>query len=71
MDRVVLLGHRARHRQQPQPDHLQALVLEAAEDLADEPALHGVGLGEDEGALHHEVDLLEEGTQPRRLAARS
>ena len=31
---------------------LQALALEAADDLADEAALDGVGLADDEGAIH-------------------
>ena len=49
---VVLLGQGLRHRQQPQADDLEALALEAADDLADESALDGIGLGQDEGALH-------------------
>jgi hypothetical protein len=31
---------------------LEALVLEAGEDLAAEPALDGVGFEDDEGAFH-------------------
>ncbi len=30
---------------------LEALLLEALDDVADQPALHGVGLDHDEGAL--------------------
>src|SRR6187397_737396 len=53
VDGVVLLGHLVRDAEQPQPDDLEALPLEAADDLADQAALDRVGLGEDEGALHH------------------
>jgi signal peptidase I len=52
VDGVVLLGHLARDGEKAQADDLEALALEAADDLADEAALHGVGLGEDESALH-------------------
>jgi len=52
MHRVVALGHRSRNGQQPQPDDLEALALEARHDLADQAALHSVGLDDDQGALH-------------------
>ena len=52
VDRVVLLGHRARHVEQAQAHDLESLALEAAEDLADEPALDTIRLDENEGAFH-------------------
>jgi hypothetical protein len=52
---VVALGQVLRYGQQPEADDLEALAFEATDDLADEPALDRVGLGEDERALHDEV----------------
>ena len=52
MDRVVTLRHLAGNLQQSQTHHLEALVLEPRQDLADQPALDAVGLDQDQGALH-------------------
>ena len=71
VDGVMLLRHLAGNGQQAQSDDLQALALEAADDLADEAALHGVGLGQDEGALHYEERLPVRVDRLRRFAARS
>jgi len=51
MHRVVALSQIVRHLEEAQTDHLQALALEAADDLTDEPALDAIGLDQDEGAL--------------------
>jgi hypothetical protein len=54
VDGVMLLRHRPRNGEEPEADDLEALALESADDLADQPSLDGIGLGEDEGALHGE-----------------
>ena len=51
---VMAFGQLAADGKEPQADDLEALALEAADDLADEPALDGIGLRKDERALHHE-----------------
>ena len=58
MDGVVALGHVAWNGQQPQANDLQPLALEARHDLADEAALHAVGLDQDQGAFHGPMLLL-------------
>jgi hypothetical protein len=52
VDGVVPLRQLARHPEQPEADHPQALALQAREDLTDERALDAVGLDEDEAPFH-------------------
>ena len=47
---VVAAGEVGVERAQLERDDREALALEPADDLADEPALDGIGLAEDEGA---------------------
>jgi hypothetical protein len=47
----MALSQIVRHLQEAEADHLQALALEAADDLTDKPALDAIGLDQDEGAL--------------------
>mmetsp|Transcript_26623 Transcript_26623/g.83645 ORF Transcript_26623/g.83645 Transcript_26623/m.83645 type:complete len:237 (+) Transcript_26623:73-783(+) len=49
---VVLLHVLARRRHQLGREQLEALLLEALEDVTDQPALHAVGLDHDVSALH-------------------
>ena len=49
---VVLLGQRLVDGAQLGGDEREALALEAADDLADQAALDGVGLAHDEGPVH-------------------
>ena len=49
---VVRLGRVARRDEVLEGDDLQALALEAGDDLAGEAPREGVGLDEDEGAFH-------------------
>jgi hypothetical protein len=50
---VVLLDEGLREVPHLEAGDLQALLLEAAEDFADESALDAVGLQEDEGSFEH------------------
>ena len=52
VDGVVALRHLLVDGQQPQADDLQALALEAADDVADQASLHAVGLDQDQGTFH-------------------
>ena len=49
MDGIVLLGRLLRGLQKFQANEPKPLALEAAGEFADQPALYGVGLEEDEG----------------------
>ena len=49
---VVAAGGRRVDGAQLGRDQPQALALEAADDLADQAPLDGVGLADDEGAVH-------------------
>ena len=52
---VVRLGGRGVERAELQRDDLEVLRLDAADDLAGEAALDGVGLAEDQGAISHKA----------------
>jgi hypothetical protein len=51
---VVTLRQLAGHRQHAQRDGHESLALEPHEDLAAQSARIGIGLGEDERALHRD-----------------
>ena len=55
---VVLAGSCGVDRAQFGGDEAQPLALEAADDLAGQAALDGVGLADDEGAIHGAGTLL-------------
>ena len=55
VDRVVLLDDLVREVAQLEADEPQALALEAAEDGADEAALDGVGLGDEQACGRHSI----------------
>src|SRR5439155_10054678 len=69
---VVLLGERLIDREQLRLAHLEAALLEAAQDLAGQPAPHGIGLDQDESALsrHRRRTLLGPGFAPGGLERR-
>jgi hypothetical protein len=48
----VLLGERPVDRAQLEGRDAEALALEAGHDLTDEATFDGVGLAEDQGAIH-------------------
>ena len=52
---VVALGRRDVDRAQFGRDEAQLLGFETAEDLADETALHAVGLHDEERSIHDEA----------------
>src|SRR5204863_6923528 len=57
VDLVVLLEQRFRELAHLEADDLEALLLEAADDLAGETALDTVGFEEDERAFEHGLRL--------------
>src|SRR5690349_8329669 len=65
---VVLAGQLAVDRAQVHRDDVEALALDAGQDLADQLAAHAVGLDEDESAFSHGAELRgsgSEGPDPR------
>jgi hypothetical protein len=58
VDRVMTLGEFPVDLNELEPDQLQAALLEAGQDPADEEALDAVGLDEDEGAFGHGITIL-------------
>src|SRR3954453_16345519 len=55
---VVLAGQLAIDRAQVHRDDVEALALDAGQDLADQLAAHAVGLDEDESAFRHDAERI-------------
>jgi hypothetical protein len=51
MHLVVAFRKLERHLDEAQANHLEALALEASQDLTDQPALDSIGLDQDQSAL--------------------
>ena len=67
---VVRLGHLGRDGPELGRHDAQLLALQAAEDLAGQPALDAVGLHDDKGAVHERWTLHNPGRRPAATVRR-